>query len=167
MSVDTSNNDLFEDDDFVDDEEDADTGRQPSRRANQPADLRKQNSKLARDLAAAQTELAKMRAEQRRGSVADLLEANGGKKSWAKYVDIEGDVNTETILQWLSTSGKEDFGWEPSEPDDEEEDGRQQQARRMSRLSRDATPTRDTGIDVNWLKSASVEDLIARGIIQK
>lgn len=165
MSVDTSNTDLFEDDDFA--EEEPDTDRQPTRKGNQPADLRKQNSKLARDLAAAQTELATLKAEKRRGSVADLLEANGGKKSWAKYVDIEGDVNPETILNWLSTSGKEDFGWEAPDRDDEEEDDQRVNARRMSRLSREATTSRGQDMDVNWLRSASIEDLIARGIIQK
>lgn len=165
MSVDTSNTDLFEDDDFA--EEEPDTGRQPTREGRQPADLRKQNSKLARDLAAAQAELATLKAEQRRGSVADLLEANGGKKSWAKYVDIEGDVNPESILNWLNTSGKDDFGWEAPDQDDEEEDDTRTSARRMSRLSREASNTRDNGIDVNWLKSASIEDLLARGIIQK
>lgn len=107
-------------------------------------------------------ELAQLRAERRTSNLESILEAQGGKKSWAKY--IQGDATEEVVTAWLAADGAEDFGWQAPADGTPEEQAMNETARRISRTTATAPPVESrTGHTVDSIASLSDADLERTG----
>lgn len=153
----TDNNDDFNDDD---------SGTAGD--GNAAKALRKQNAKLAADLAARDAELATLRTAQKTTTITEALKANGGKAAWARYAaqEIEGDVTPEAVRNWLETNAAEAFDWTPPDDDlSEAEQANRDGARRVATATRNAPPG-ESAIGVSRVKDASIAELKAWGIVK-
>lgn len=106
--------------------------------------------------------LTELEGKQRTRDLESILEAKGGKPSWAKY--IQGDATEEAVTEWLAKDGAEDFGWQAPASETPEEQAMNETARRVSRTAATAPPPESrTGHTIDSIASLSDADLEKTG----
>jgi hypothetical protein len=160
--------------DFDDDD---DTTTQTGSQSENPNDLRNQNKKLKRDLAAAQAQLKTFNDRFRSEDATKLLEKNGANPKLAKMLLRElgdAEVNEAAVKKWLEEDG-ELFGWKPADVkpadngdklDPNVDAATAAEAARTAEATRRA-PDAQGGLTLEFLQNASDKELIARGLINE
>lgn len=109
------------------------------------------------------TEVNTFRQTQKTTTIADALELHGAPKKLARFVAVDvTDPSPDAVHEWLKTNG-EDFGWTEEAVDPDEQETRDNAAR-ISRAANTVPPRKDFVLTPEYIKTASVEDLKARGI---
>lgn len=133
--------------------------------------LRKQNSKLAADLKAAEERITALMQKTKTADLAVLLKDKFKvdekyQSKAARFIarDVE-DPTEESVLAWLKEDG-DMFGWsEDSLGDGQASTDRAEQARRISNITNSAPPAQAGVPTPDQMAGMSFADLIARGVI--
>jgi len=161
---------MADDDDLLDLDDDGDGNAPqttPPASATRPNDeLRKKLEKANRLNQQLTAQIAEIAKTNKTNKVSTFLAGKELDAGIAQYVLADlGDTEAtdESLVQWLESKGKF-FGYQAAPVLTPEQEMAQRQAAMISAASAAAGPAQ-SGLSVDWIKKASIKDLLAAGII--